>query len=120
MRGAEITWFTAVCSELMRARGACGCRSAVADRQPLNPVQPARSQPLRVPRPADGRHRVRDRVEYQVDLEPGEVRSHAVVRAGTAETQVRIRAAGDVEALGLVEDLLVEVGRLVKKAAPVA
>ena len=74
--------------------------SPVADRQPLDAVEPAGAQPLGVAGLPDGRHAVGDRVEDQVDLQPGQVRAEAVVRPGAAEAQLRVGAAQDVEPLG--------------------
>src|SRR5271169_5966950 len=51
---------------------------AVADREPLDAVQPAGAQPLGVPGLGDGRHGVSDGVEHQLDFQPGETGAQAV------------------------------------------
>src|SRR5262249_11410551 len=89
-------------------------------RKALDPVQPARPQPLRVPALAYRRHRVGDRVENQVDLQPRQVGTDAVVRAGTAEPEVRVRIAANVEQFWMIEHCLVEIGRPVEQAEPIA
>lgn len=71
----------------------------VGDRQPLNAVQPAGTQPFRGTGLLDRRHGAGYRVEYQADLQFCQVHADAVVRAGATEAQVRLRAAQDVEPL---------------------
>ena len=69
---------------------------------------------------ADARfgHRVGDRVEHQVDRHAGQVGADAVVRAGAAESDVRVGITQDVERERIVEDFLVEVGRAVEHHHP--
>ncbi len=110
-------WVVASTPELT---GQSRLRSAVGDRQALDAVEPARAQPLRLAGLADVGHAVGDRVEDQLDLQPGQVDPEAVVRTGATEAQVRVRAAQDVEPLRVVEDVLVEVGRPVEQADPLA
>src|SRR5689334_11328588 len=114
-RSTSITCHFPGCSSNAAARvlmaRLLGVGSGVADRELLDAVEPARAQPHRVARAGDGGHVVGDGVEDEVDLEPGQVGADAVVRPATAEPQVRVRVAHDVEALGLGEDLVVEVGR---------
>jgi AcrR family transcriptional regulator len=68
--------------------------SGVADPQLLDPVDPARAQPPRFGQLGDVGHVVRDRVEDQVDLQPGQVRADAVMRARAAKAEVRVRGLG--------------------------
>src|SRR5262245_4314524 len=55
----------------------------------------------------------RDLAEHHAHLAAREVRSEAVVRAGAAEADVLVRRARDVEAIGVAEDVLVAVRRVV-------
>src|SRR5690349_4176161 len=74
-------------------------QSGVANAQFLDSVDPARAQPAGFGDLGDVRHVVGDRVEDQVDLQPGQVRANAVVRAGATEPQMWVGVSGDVEAL---------------------
>src|SRR6266567_2300744 len=81
---------------------------AVGDRESLDAVEPAGTEPLRVARLAYVRHRVGDGVEDQADLQLGEAGAQAVVRAETAEAEVGVGVTQDVEPLRAVEDVLIE------------
>src|SRR5262245_44629688 len=65
----------------------------VADRVLLDAVEPTGAQSLRVIELADVGQVVGDRVEDQIDLESRQVRTDAVVRAGAAEAEMRVRVA---------------------------
>jgi hypothetical protein len=107
LNGTAIAWIapTVVGSPLIawtnirlaRRGTACARASAVADRQLLDAVQPARAQPHRVARLADVGHVVGDRVEDQVDLQLGQAGPEAEMRPAAAEAQMRVGAAADVE-----------------------
>src|SRR5208337_5569663 len=56
----------------------------------------------------------------QVDRHLRQVGADAVVRAGAAESNVRVGVAQDVEGVRVVEDLFVEVGRAVEQHQPLA
>ena len=68
----------------------------------------------------EGTQLVGDDVERHLQLESGEVGPDAEVGAASAEGDVGVRGAADVEAPGIVEHLLVEVGRGEVKAHPLA
>src|SRR5882672_11641579 len=93
---------------------------AVGDGEGLDAVDPAGAEADRVAGLGDVRHGVGDGGEDELDLQLGQAGAQAVVRAEAAVAQVRVRVAADVEPPGLVEDLLVEVGRPVEQAQPVA
>jgi hypothetical protein len=70
---------------LARRATASARTSAVADREPLHAVQPARAQPPRLAGQPDIWHVIGDRVEDQVDLQPGQVGAEAEMRPAAAE-----------------------------------
>ena len=76
----------------------------------LDPVEPARAQPLWLSEGLEIRKVVSDSVENQVDRHSGKVGPDAVVRPGSAETYVQVRATHDVERIRVIEDILIEVG----------
>src|SRR5918997_4519079 len=97
---------------------AAGHALAVGHLQFLHAVEPTGAQAPGLLKLADVRHPIGDRLEDEVDLQASEVGAQAEVRAAATEAEMRVGAAGDVEALRLVEDLLVEVGRAVEQAQP--
>src|SRR5690606_1686625 len=96
----------------------CLERSLVSHLPLLDSVDPPRAQPYRTAQWGDLGHRVGDGVEHQVDFQFGQVGADAVVRAGAAETDVRIGVAQDVEGERVGEALFVEIGRAVEQAEP--
>ena len=94
-----------------RGRRQSVIRTSVVDRQVLDAVEPRRAEADGRPRQAHVGQLVGDDVEHHLQLEPGEVGPDAVVGAAGAEGDVRVRGAADVEPPGIVEHLLVEVGR---------
>src|SRR6188472_2460523 len=80
-------------------------------RHPLDAVEEVRSQSLDRAGEldlADPRHEL---LEGDLDLEPGQVRAEAEMDAAGTEGHVQVRVAADVEAIGVVEHLLVAVPR---------
>ena len=88
---------------------------AVGDGEGLDAVDPAGAEADGIAGLGDVRHGVGDGVEDQLDLQLGQAGAQAVVRAQAAVAEVGVRVAADVESSGLVEDLLVEVGRPVEQ-----
>ena len=82
-------------------------------------TQPCRSR-RGLAEPADVRRVLGQGLEDQLDLLAGQVGADAVVRAVPAEGDVRVRRAGDVEGVGLVEDVVVVVGAAVEQPDPLA
>src|ERR671936_1567755 len=70
-----------------------------ADRQPLDAVEEVRAQPLGRAGELDPAHARQQLLEGDPHLQAREVRAHAEVHAAGAERQVRVRRAGDVEAV---------------------
>ena len=68
----------------------------------------------------EAQHRSGELLDRDPDLHAGQVGADAVVRAVAAEGDVRVGAAQDVEAVRLVKDLVVEVGRAVEQHQPLA
>src|SRR3984957_16714500 len=58
--------------------------------------------------------------QHDGELPAGQVRAQAVVRSRCAEADVRVRRAGDVEAVGIAEHGLVAVGRVIEQHRLVA
>src|SRR4051794_25269050 len=71
--------------------------AAPADRQVVDPVDEVRGEAHDGPVELHAREAAQELAEERVELEAGEVRAEALVRA-MAEGQVAIRFAGDVEA----------------------
>ena len=68
----------------------------------------------------DVRHEVGDGVEHQVDLHPGQVGADAVVGAAAAEADVGVGVAERCRTCAGRRNGLVEVGRAVEQADPLA
>src|SRR5687767_9977130 len=79
----------------------------------LDPVDEAREKPLGFGHRSDVGYAGEQLGEHGSDLLSGQVGSQAVVRPEAAEPEMVVGPPADVEALGLVEDGLVAVGRVV-------
>ncbi len=91
------------------------------DLQLLDAVDPAVPEPARLRELADVGRVVGERVEDQPDLLAGQVGADAVVRAVPAEgRRAGSGRAGDVEGVGVLEDVLVEVRAAVEQPDPLA
>ena len=85
------------------------------DGHPLDAVDEPTLQVVRLARDAQRRHPFADRVEHHRQFPSGQVGAEAEVRAAGPETDLRrVRLAGDVERVGVLEDPLVAVGGLVE------
>src|SRR5436190_16943607 len=93
----------------MISNSGTGLRLLDRDRHPLDAVEEVRAQPLDRPRELDLANPRNELLERDLDLEPGQVGAEAEVDAAGAEGHVQVRVAADVEAVGVVEDLLVAV-----------
>src|SRR5690349_5766063 len=93
-------------------------RSADPARHALDGMDEVAGQVFR-PCDLESRHAVEQLVENLPQLHLGDEIAHAEVRAATAETHVRVRVAGDVEAVRVDEHVLVAVARGVDHRDPV-
>src|SRR5919197_5129773 len=82
-------------------------RRSHPDRHRLQGVREVGADPLRRPGRLDGPKPGQELLEHDFDLELGEVRAEAEVRAAAAEADVVVRAPADVEPVRVVEDELV-------------
>src|SRR6516164_4428261 len=97
----------------------CGCQysvvstglSAEGDGEAGWPAQSADWLPRRRPSPVGARYPAGDGLQRLGDLQPGQVGSEAVVHARTEVQDRRQSLAGDVEAVGIVVDRGIAVGR---------
>src|SRR3546814_2320934 len=107
------------CRQVAQARGV-QVRWSVGDLERLDAVDPRAAQAVGLAGALDVGDLVGDLVEDQLDLQPGQVRTDAVVRSVAAEPEVVVVLAVDVELVGLVEVVLVEVATRVEQADTVA
>src|SRR5690348_1780681 len=86
-------------------------RSAGADpdRELLDPVDEIAPDPGDVTGQLDPLQPGDQLLEHQPDLHPGQAVAQAGVRTGTAEREVIVGRAGDVQVVRVLEDLLVPV-----------
>src|SRR5690606_12345363 len=88
-------------------------RPLPGDRHPLDAVDEVAAEAVGWRGEVDVGEAVDDLAHGGLDLGPGEARAEAVVDAATAEGHVVVRRAAHVEAVRVVEDLLVAVRRRV-------
>ena len=86
----------------------------------LDPVDEGGEQAVGFARRLNVGQALEEAPEHDVDLLAGQVRAEAEVRAGGAEADVGIGRAPHVEGVGVVEHVLVPVGRVVVHDHPVA
>src|SRR6202789_2055289 len=97
-----------------------GGRRCEGDRDVLGPVDEVRLQALHLTVEAHVGDALEEAVEHHHDLHAGQVRPQAEVRPASAEGDVVVGGAGDVERVGVLERRFVAVGRGVPEGDLVA
>src|SRR4051812_21892269 len=97
-----------------------GLAAVEADREVLDAADEVRTQAVRCGEALDPLDPAHELLEQHVDLHAGELRAEAEVRPTTAERDVGVRVACDVERERVVPHVLVAVARDVPEADLVA
>src|SRR5690348_4743665 len=86
-----------------RLRGCCLRGTRDADGQLAQPVGEVGADPLRWSGQLEPSYAAGQRGEHDPDLEPGQVRAQAQVRAAAAEAEVPVRGPADIERVRVLE-----------------